>query len=129
LGLVVCSVAMLGLGCAGAGDPLVVAPDAGSPDVSPPDADHADADHADAGGGDAGDFARCNPPALTYANFGQAFLTGYCGACHSFDQTAVQSSGSGLASVVTSGFMPRGNHQPSALERSEFAAWVACGAP
>jgi len=97
----------LGSGCGSGGEPL-----AGDAGVADPDA-----------------FASCDPPALTYANFGSAFLSSYCSSCHMFNQSVVQSSGQVLASAVTSGGMPAGTHRPSSQERAEFAAWVACGAP
>jgi hypothetical protein len=112
LALAAC-LAVLAAGCAGGADTGVSDQDAGAP----PDADAPDG------------FTACDPPALTYANFGQAFMTGYCNGCHFFDQSAAQSSGGALASLVTSGAMPRGTHLPTTVERMEFAAWIACGAP
>ena len=66
---------------------------------------------------------------LTYANFGAAFLNSHCNSCHGWTQQAVQSSGTALASVVLSGFMPPGGGGLSQAQRQQFADWVDCGAP
>jgi hypothetical protein len=128
---------VLASGCLGAGDLLTAAPDGATSDAPSADAGAGDTGTPDAGAMDAGTpdagvpdgFSTCDPPALTYASFGQAFLTNYCASCHAFDQSVAKTSGSVLASAVTSGAMPRGGRFPTAGERMEFAAWIACGAP
>jgi hypothetical protein len=119
--LVAACAAALFAGCAGQGESVLDPPDAGSPDALAPDAGAPDAGAPDG-------FSSCNPPALTYANFGMPFFGRYCASCHAFDQSVAQLSGSALSSLVTSGAMPRGATVPT-LERMEFAAWIACGAP
>jgi hypothetical protein len=100
----------LAMGCAGAGDPDLLFPiDAGAGDALP---------------------ASCNPPQLTYANFGQAFLTKYCNSCHGFTQQNVQSEPMVLIDVaVTSTYMPPSTTAPSPTERMELGTWLTCGAP
>jgi hypothetical protein len=95
----------------------------------------------------------CPPSSsLTYANFGQAFMTSYCTRCHSstlsgaarmgaalyhdFDtQLGVQqvaghvdqTAGSGPES--TNEAMPPDGAKPTLAEREMLAEWIACGAP
>ena len=89
---------------------------------------------------------------LTYANFGQQFMTDYCTRCHSstlsgtarmgapafhdFDtQLGVQqvadhideTAGSGPA--ATNQGMPPDGAKPTLEERQKLAEWIACGAP
>jgi hypothetical protein len=66
---------------------------------------------------------------LTYANFGAAFLSSHCNSCHGWTQQSVQSSGTGLASIVVGGFMPPGGGGLTQAQRQQFADWVDCGAP
>lgn len=97
--------------------------------------------------------ATCPPDStLTYANFGEPFMTDYCIRCHSsqlegparmgaplfhdfdtyegivpvadhIDETA----GSGPA--ATNDSMPLNGPQPSLEEREQLAEWIACGLP
>ncbi len=94
------------------------------------------------------------PPAssLTYANFGQAFMTSYCTRCHSttltgsarkgaplyhdFDtQLGVQSVANHVDEAAASGpaamndQMPPDGAKPTLEERQKLAEWIACGAP
>lgn len=95
----------------------------------------------------------CPPSStLTYANFGQPFMTQYCTRCHSstltgdarmgapafhdFDtQLGIQqvanhvdqTAGSGPASTNQS--MPPSDPRPTPEERQMLAEWIACGAP
>lgn len=102
----------LAAGCAGAaaGDPTLLFPiDAGAGDALP---------------------ASCDPPLVTYANFGQAFLTKYCDGCHGFTQAAVQSDPMVLIDVaVTSTYMPPSTPVPTSTERMQLGTWLTCGAP
>lgn len=75
--------------------------------------------------------------ALTYANFGQGFMSSYCTSCHGrsggvslSSQASVQARAGSVDSVVTSGSMPpRGAASPSAAEVAQLQEWLACGAP
>jgi hypothetical protein len=98
------------VGCAGTGDP----------NLSPP---------GDASPGDALP-ANCAPPQFTYANFGRAFLTKYCNACHGFTQQDMQASPSVFIDVaVTSTYMPLSSTVPTSAERMDLGNWLRCGAP
>jgi hypothetical protein len=111
--------AALAGGCVGSGAPLSMDPDAGDGmDAAQP---------GDAGvGGDAGG---CDP-SVTYASFGQTFLNTYCNGCHGFTQQVAEQSGSALSAAAGTGtFMPPTDPKPSAAQRHELAAWIACGAP
>jgi len=77
---------------------------------------------------------------LTYANFGQGFMSNYCASCHGnslpeanvslTSQSGVSAHASAVDSVVTSGSMPpRGATSPTAAEQAQLAEWLACGAP
>jgi hypothetical protein len=92
------------------------------------DASRADASAPDAAGGS------CT---LTYANFGQQFLSNYCVGCHG----AVSPRGNlrldSLASItarkaqakaaVLNSVMPQGANKPSAADRERFGQWLDCG--
>lgn len=95
----------------------------------------------------------CPPTStLTYANFGQAFMTTYCTRCHSstlsgdarmgapefhdFDsQLGVQSvaehidEAAGAGPAAANDQMPPDGAMPSLEERQQLAEWIACGAP
>lgn len=97
--------------------------------------------------------AVCPPTStLTYANFGQAFMTNYCTRCHSstltgaarngapefhdFDtQLGIQQVGdhvdqtAGSGPAATNDQMPPDNPRPTMMERQQLAEWIACGAP
>jgi len=107
--MLVATVLVLMLGCAGAG---AVDPDAGDPD---------------------GGMPACDPPALTYANFGMAFLDTYCNRCHGFTQQSAQLSASALYGAAVSGgassFMPPVDPKPSLADRMRLGEWLNCGAP
>lgn len=74
---------------------------------------------------------------LTYANFGQGFMSSYCTSCHGrsgglslSSQAAVTAHAGSVDSVVTYGSMPpRGAASPSAAEVAQLQEWLACGAP
>jgi len=79
--------------------------------------------------------------AVSYANFGQAFLASYCVSCHGGDHAERGidlSSESGVAayaqSVVAvagegSSMPPGGAAAPSSAERAQLVEWLSCGAP
>jgi hypothetical protein len=102
---------VLGLGCAGAGAGT------GDPDAGDPD----------------GGSPACNPPQITYANFGMAFLDTYCNRCHGFTQQSAQLSASALYGAAVSGgassFMPPVDPKPSLADRMRLGEWLNCGAP
>jgi uncharacterized membrane protein len=83
---------------------------------------------------------------LTYDNFGEAFLTGWCQTCHGAPDPERHGAPDGYdfgtpedvrrwrarifaraAAINTS--MPPGPDDPSAEERDMLADWLACGAP
>lgn len=105
---------------------------------------HAAGSSANAGSGGAG--ASCST--VTYATFGQTFLTTYCLGCHGgtvtgaarqgaptdavFDTLAEVKAASRklMTEVVTKRTMPFGNAmKPTDAERTEFGQWLSCGAP
>lgn len=72
---------------------------------------------------------------LTYANFGQAFVTEHCATCHTSrqpvltTQAAVQASTTAiLAAAVTGTAMPPDGSITTA-ERALLGEWLTCGAP
>ncbi len=94
------------------------------------------------------------PPtsSLTYASFGQPFMTNYCTRCHSstlsgaarmgapafhdFDtQLGVQQvaehvdEAAGAGPAATNEAMPPDGAKPTLDERQKLAEWIACGAP
>lgn len=95
----------------------------------------------------------CPPSStLTYANFGQQFMTSYCTGCHSstlsgdarmgapafhdFDtQLGVQQvadhvdQAAGAGPAATNDQMPPEDPRPTLMERQQLAEWIACGAP
>jgi hypothetical protein len=95
----------------------------------------------------------CPPSStLTYASFGQAFMTSYCTRCHSstlsgearmgapefhdFDtQLGVQSvaehidEAAGAGPASTNEGMPPSDPMPTLAERQQLAEWISCGAP
>ncbi len=85
--------------------------------------------------------ASCSSSTLTYANFGQSFLSTYCVACHSGSRveegvdlsTAAgvsQHSAAVLREAGTGSAMPpSGSAAPSSAERAKLAEWLNCGAP
>jgi cytochrome c5 len=89
---------------------------------------------------------------LTYANFGQPFMTSYCTRCHSSALTGAARNGatrfhdydvlSGIKSVsdhidqtaasgpgATNTSMPPSGPFPTEEERKKLGEWIACGAP
>lgn len=96
--------------------------------------------------------ATCPPGStLTYANFGQAFMTQYCTRCHSstlsgearmgapafhdFDtQIGVQQvanhvdQAAGAGPAATNDQMPPDGAMPTLEQRQKLAEWIACGA-
>ncbi|MBK7401743.1 MAG: c-type cytochrome [Myxococcales bacterium] len=78
---------------------------------------------------------------LTYANFGKAFVDGYCVRCHggpngysSRALNTVESIRASAARVYTNATgdnppMPPGPDDPTPEERAKLAEWLACGAP
>jgi hypothetical protein len=83
------------------------------------------------------------PPAstLTYANFGQAFITTNCGGCH-FNkdrptlstQAEVQANVSAIDSSAAAGPNGENTRMPqsgsiSTADRTKLGEWLACGAP
>jgi uncharacterized membrane protein len=78
---------------------------------------------------------------LTYASFGQAFMTSYCTSCHGAGRTeagvvltsqaAIQARASQIDSVAGKGrSMPQaGSPMPTNTERAQLSEWLACGAP
>lgn len=95
-------------------------------------------------GSDAGDATGAVCPqtqTLTYANFGQAFVTKWCGRCHTGDQSPnlstqanIQANRTEIDKVAASGpdatntKMPEGS-SPTTAERAQLGEWLACGAP
>lgn len=78
---------------------------------------------------------------LTYANFGQAFISAHCTSCHSgrtspnlSSQAAILASISAIDGAAASGpngtnlKMPQGASVPTS-ERVKLGEWLACGAP
>ena len=116
---------------------LVVGRDAGRSDASVRDAGTRDAAVADAGrpSNDAGASA-CDK--LTYASFGQSFMSSYCVSCHGganaqkevrLDTLAgVTAAKSKVKAEVGAGAMPpRGAKAPTAAERAQLTQWIDCG--
>jgi hypothetical protein len=81
--------------------------------------------------------------ALTYENFGQAFIEDHCLACHGsagpespkFDTLAqIRSNASAIDSAAAAGpkgvntYMPQGGSVEQ-REREKLGEWLACGAP
>jgi len=109
-------------GCSSSGSPLAPGDDGGLDTITVlgPDGDSGDA---------GGDGASCDP-SVTYASFGMAFFTTYCGRCHQWDQGSAQTAGDVLTLAAgPGGFMPPADPRPTDAERARLAAWVACGAP
>lgn len=88
----------------------------------------------------------CNDTALTYASFGEAFMSTHCQTCHgalgsdrrgaplAYDFGTVELVRAykdrifvRAASVNTT--MPPGPDDPSEAEREQLAEWLACDAP
>lgn len=78
---------------------------------------------------------------LTYANFGESFVSGYCLRCHSGRESpdlssagAVRAHASEIDMAAASGpnatntTMPEGGG-PTVEERAKLGEWLACGAP
>jgi mono/diheme cytochrome c family protein len=78
---------------------------------------------------------------LTYANFGQAFMSAHCTSCHSgrtspdlSTQAAIQASRAAIDAAAASGpngtatRMPQGASIATS-ERVKLGEWLACGAP
>lgn len=78
---------------------------------------------------------------LTYASFGQAFMSSHCTSCHAgrtapnlSTQAAVQASIAAIDSAAAAGpngthtRMPQGSAVPLA-DRQKLGEWLACGAP
>jgi len=78
------------------------------------------------------------PPAsaLTYANFGSAFVTDHCLECHERDESPTLSTqtqvlahrSSILREAVYTNAMPE-NEDITIAEREMLGEWLACGAP
>ncbi len=79
--------------------------------------------------------------ALTYASFGQAFMSSHCTSCHSgrsapnlSTQAAIQASIAAIDAAAAAGpngthtKMPQGSSVPLA-DRQKLGEWLACGAP
>lgn len=96
--------------------------------------------------GSGGAAASCST--LTYASFGQNFLSTYCLGCHGGTVTGAARMGAPtdavfdtlaevkaesrklMSEVVTKRTMPFGNaKKPTDAERTEFGQWLSCGAP
>jgi hypothetical protein len=92
----------------------------------------ADASRADASAPDAA--GSCT---LTYANFGQQFLTTYCVGCHGAVSPRANLRLDSLAGItarkvqakaaVLNSVMPQGTNKPSAADRERFGQWIDCG--
>jgi hypothetical protein len=78
---------------------------------------------------------------LTYENFGQAFMSSYCTACHATREqptlttlASIQASREEIDMVAAVGpnavntRMPQGGSVPTS-ERQKLGEWLACGAP
>lgn len=96
---------------------------------------------------------QCPPTStLTYANFGEEFMTTYCTRCHSATLTGEARMGApefhdfdtleGIIPVAnhvdqtaasgpaaTNDSMPIDGAMPSLAERQQLAEWIACGTP
>ncbi|MDB4986222.1 MAG: hypothetical protein JWN04_1400 [Myxococcaceae bacterium] len=99
------------------------------------DAGHTTGGTKDAGSG--GGTSTCDT--LTYASFGQAFLSKYCTSCHggvavqggfiSLDSPqGIQAQAAKAKSAVANGSMPRSGAKPSFTEKTQFGQWIDCGA-
>lgn len=79
---------------------------------------------------------------LTYANFGEPFMSKYCTSCHNGRESpnlaSVGSIRSHRADVdteaaagpnATNTSMPEGSTTPTDEERRQLGEWLACGAP
>ena len=76
---------------------------------------------------------------LTYANFGQAFMSSYCVSCHGRTRVEHGVDLSTLARVkmwsaavlheagTGTSMPPAGEPAPSTAERAKLAEWLACG--
>jgi hypothetical protein len=92
-----------------------------------------DASRADASTPD----AASNTCTLTYANFGQQFLTSYCVGCHGAvsPRAGVRLDSLGgitarkvqAKAAVLNSIMPQGTNRPSAADRERFGQWIDCG--
>ena len=95
----------------------------------------------------------CPPTStLTYANFGQTFMTNYCTRCHAATLTGEARMGApafhdfdtqlgvqqvadhidqtaGAGPAGTNDSMPIDGSKPTLEERQKLAEWIACGAP
>ncbi len=105
------------------------------------------------GGGGRSTGATCETSStLTYATFGQSFMTSYCTRCHASTISGVARNGApvsvNLDSLTgirahlsdidaqaaagpdrTNAFMPLGSLKPTQAEREQLGAWLACDAP
>ncbi|NVB80713.1 MAG: hypothetical protein HOV81_20120 [Kofleriaceae bacterium] len=96
---------------------------------------------------------QCPPTStLTYASFGQPFMTSYCTRCHSSTLTGADRMGApafhdfdtqigiqqvadhvdqvaGSGPAATNESMPPDGAKPTLDERKKLAEWIACGAP
>ena len=89
---------------------------------------------------------------LTYANFGQQFMTNYCTDCHSSTKTGSARHGApafhdydtveGVRATIdhvdenaaagpnaVNTLMPEDDPRPTEQERRQLGEWLACGAP
>ena len=89
---------------------------------------------------------------LTYANFGESFMTNYCLRCHSKSLQGAARKGApddhnfdtveeiralaehideyaGSGPAGTNEFMPKSGPKPTVDDRQKLAEWIACGAP
>lgn len=78
---------------------------------------------------------------LTYENFGQQFMDGYCVSCHGGPNGYSSRSFTDLATIRAQAAdifrnaaednttMPPGPNDPPKTERYKLAEWLACGAP
>jgi uncharacterized membrane protein len=91
------------------------------------------------GGGVTASSCPTGGTALTYASFGQPFMSTHCTSCHGSarsekgvslaSQAQVQAHAAAVESTVSGGSMPPSGGSPTATERAQLAEWLACGAP
>jgi uncharacterized membrane protein len=96
-----------------------------------------------AGCGGVGTTAQCSDggTTLTWASFGQAFVSSYCVSCHGGDraergidlstEAGVTRYASDVLAVAgeSSTMPPFGESSPTAAERAQLVEWLSCGVP
>jgi hypothetical protein len=89
-------------------------------------------------GGNTSSGATCpSSSTLTYAAFGQGFMTRYCTGCHGdmASATGVRAKIAAIDERAAAGpnginsSMPKSGAVPSDDERTKLGQWLACGAP